>query len=188
MKILARAGISIVAVAAIASFGQGVAAAEVVPDPTAESVAELQTTLESQGIIPEVSTSKGVQTKEYDVTQPGGPRVVIETTEPAPLAPGEIAPKLRAGFGNGIYLYLNHTDQTVLATGGAAALGIAVCAIPGIGQAGCASAVGALAGAAAYIATNGFCTKPSTGSASTPGELEINYLDFPNPLPSFKCV
>ncbi|WP_139277778.1 hypothetical protein [Rhodococcus marinonascens] len=144
-----------------------------------ESVTELQTTLKSQGITPEVSTGKGVQKKEYDVTQPGGPRVVIETTGPAPLAPGEIAPKLRAGVGSGIYLYLNQTDQKVLATAGAAALGVAVCAIPYIGQAGCASAVGALVGAAAYIAANGICR---------PGELEINYADFPNPLPSFKCV
>jgi hypothetical protein len=55
-------------------------------------------------------------------------------------------------------LYLNRTDQGALATGGAVALGIAACALPGVNVVGCAAISGALAAAAYYIANNGFCS------------------------------
>lgn len=151
---------------------------DVLPDPTPESVAALQQSLEGQGYVPTVSTDGGVLTKEYDVTQAGSPRVVIETTEPAPLDPGQIAPRLHVGVGNGVYIYLNRADQTALAAGSATSMGIIICGLPGINVVACGGVAGALVAAASYVASYGIC----------PNEMEVHFGGFLNPGPNIKCL
>ena len=53
---------------------------------------------------------------------------------------------------------LNTVDQQALASGGAAAIGAALCAIPGVGWAAC-TAIGIVVGVATtYIVQNGICS------------------------------
>lgn len=194
MKTLVRSGICAAALTGLVAFGAPsiaaaapeaaapapapAAKASLVDDPTPEQIADLQQALESQGYTPESSTSDGVLTKRYEIDTPDAPRVVVETTEPAPTPPGTITPYLHVGVGNGFYVYLNRADQNALIGGGAALLGASICGIPGVGQAACAGVGTALAAASGYLMTNGLCSN----------ELEINYLSFPNPTPRFKCV
>lgn len=194
MKTLVRSGICAAALTGLVAFGAPsiaaaapeaaapapapAAKASLVDDPTPEQIADLQQELESQGYTPESSTSDGVLTKRYEIDTPDAPRVVVETTEPAPTPPGTITPYLHVGVGNGIYVYLNRADQNALLGGGSIALGSAICSIPAVGQAACGGVAAALGAASGYLMTNGICSN----------ELEINYARFLDPLPRFKCV
>ncbi|SIS23069.1 hypothetical protein [Williamsia sterculiae] len=166
------------AITAVTLGAAQASAAEVQAKPTAESVAAVQHQLESQGVTPTVRTSGGVTTKDYTGTTPSGSRVVVETTQPAPVKPGQVQPQFHVGVGNGIYIYLDRTDQNALIYGGSTALGVVICGTPGVGTLACAGVSGALAAAATYLSSNGFCSN----------ELEIHYLGFPDPFPSVKCV
>ncbi|WP_426515402.1 hypothetical protein ACPPVQ_12390 [Diaminobutyricibacter sp. McL0618] len=57
----------------------------------------------------------------------------------------------------GLYVEFNRTDQGVLASGGGAALGIALCAIPGVGWALCAVVAGVTTAATAAVIAHGLC-------------------------------
>ncbi|WP_245219970.1 hypothetical protein [Rhodococcus qingshengii] len=105
-----------------------------------------------------MSIDGGVLTKEYDHTQAGAPRVVIETTEPAPFDPGQMAQGVHVGAGNGVYIYLNRADQTALAAGSATTMGIIICGLPGINVVACGGVAGALVAAASYVASYGICS------------------------------
>ena len=178
-KWMTKAGVVAAAASMTMMFGQTTAQADVLPEPTEESVAALQTELEGQGYVPETTDAGGVLTKRYEIDEPGAPRFVIETTEQGTIPPGTVTPYFRVGVGNGIYVYLNNAEQQAVLTGGVNALATAICAVPAVGQAACAATIGALNAAAAYINARGaFC----------PNELEINYLRWLNPAPHFKCV
>jgi hypothetical protein len=85
----------------------------------------------------------------------------LEFTAPAV---GGIHPNLSVGSNShGLYIELNRVDQGAIATGGAAAVGIAICAIPAVGWVLCAVVAAILAIAAFYIASYGVCpsSKPN---------------------------
>lgn len=54
-------------------------------------------------------------------------------------------------------LDLNKTDQEALTNGSSAALGVAICALPAVGQVACGFVIAALAIAATYVSNNGVC-------------------------------
>ena len=57
----------------------------------------------------------------------------------------------------GLYVDFNRTDQSVLASGGGAALAVALCAIPGVGWALCVVAAGVTAAATTAVVAHGLC-------------------------------
>lgn len=112
----------------------------------------------------------------FDVESPEGLRAIVVTNEADPNVP---QPRLRAGFGRGVYLYLNRADQSAAANGGAVALSVVACSIPGVNVLGCAAVSGAMAAAATYVNTYGLCAN----------ELEINIRSAnPVQIPTYKCV
>lgn len=78
-----------------------------------------------------------------------------------PQIKGKAGPnELGAGWDGwkGPYISFNRTDQSALLAGGAAALSVAVCAIPGVGWASCAGLVGLVTIAAFYVNEYGRCS------------------------------
>jgi hypothetical protein len=78
-----------------------------------------------------------------------------------PQTKGKTGPnELGAGWDGwkGPYISFNRTDQSALLAGGAAALSVAVCAIPGVGWASCAGLVGLVTIAAFYVNEYGRCS------------------------------
>lgn len=73
--------------------------------------------------------------------------------------PGMITPYLEVLI-NGIHtaIGLNITDQQALAAGGGAALAVAICLIPVVGQIACVIVSVAVAVLTAYLVANGICT------------------------------
>lgn len=67
---------------------------------------------------------------------------------------------------SGPYVVFNRIDQGALAAGAAAALALAICAIPAVGQAACVGAAFIVTTAAFYVAAYGAC------SGSTPNLRE----------------
>lgn len=65
----------------------------------------------------------------------------------------------RLGAGNDglLYIQLNRTDQQALVNGSAAALGVALCAIPAVGWVACAGIAAALGVATVYVNAHGLC-------------------------------
>jgi hypothetical protein len=167
--------------ATVVAFGPATAAADEPEFSSPEAdVVQLQTELESKGVVPSESSDGSTVTKQYVVENPEAPRMVFETSEPAPTPPGQVQPRLRVGAGYGVYVYLNRLDQNALIYGGAAGISAAACA--GLGTIGCGTVSAAMAAGAVYLADNGFCDN----------ELEINFLrPTLNPFDSevhFKCV
>lgn len=74
-------------------------------------------------------------------------------------APSTITPFLEARF-SGIKMAIgfNTTDQQALAAGGGAAIGAAICLIPGVGWAACAAIGVVVSVATTYIFKNGICS------------------------------
>jgi hypothetical protein len=87
---------------------------------------------------------------------------------------GLVSPQFSVGAGWGIYIYLNRSDQMVVAAGGAAGLAVLICAATVL--IGCAAATAALAGAATWVAVRG---------GICPSRLEIHTTVATT---SFKCV
>jgi hypothetical protein len=167
--------------ASVVAFGPSTAVADEpeLSSPEAD-VVQLQTELESKGVVPSESSDGSTLTKQYAVETPDAPRMVFETSEPAPTPPGQVQPRVRVGVGYGVYIYLNPVEQRALIYGGAAGISAAACA--GLGAIGCGTVTGALTAGAVYLAENGFCAN----------DLEINFLrPTVNPFDSeitFKCV
>lgn len=57
----------------------------------------------------------------------------------------------------GVWVKFNNTEQKMIANGGGAALGVAICAIPGVGWALCATTSGIIAAALIYLEAEGYC-------------------------------
>jgi hypothetical protein len=83
---------------------------------------------------------------------------LIQTVQPDASTQYPIVADPSVGFGWGMYIYLNRTDQGALASAGSVGLMIAICAMPAVGWGSCAAVSAGLAGAAYYIAANGFCS------------------------------
>jgi hypothetical protein len=111
---------------------------------------------------PRVSSSVGAST-DVTFTLPHGVQMVFEFASPVVVpAVGTLTVHPDVSVGGQIpylWIQLDRTDQATLAAGGAAALAIAICAIPVVGWAVCAVVAGLLAAAAIYIGANGFCPK-----------------------------
>ncbi|WJS90900.1 MULTISPECIES: hypothetical protein [Microbacterium] len=91
---------------------------------------------------------------------------------------GAIVPMLAGGSNqHGPYLDLNQFDQDLVISGGAAAIGLAACAIPAVGWVSCAAITAALTIAAVALAHNGKCK----------GEFRI-YLNRARDEPQYACV
>jgi len=91
---------------------------------------------------------------------------------------GAIVPMLAGGSNqHGPYLDLNQFDQDLVISGGAAAIGLAACAIPAVGWVSCAAITAALTVAAVALAHNGKCK----------GEFRI-YLNRARDEPQYACV
>ncbi|NUJ87875.1 hypothetical protein HOW07_07630 [Plantibacter sp. MCCC 1A11337] len=74
------------------------------------------------------------------------------------LAVSQDRSRLGGGWGPyGLYVDLNRTDRGIIASGGAGALAVALCALPGVGIPLCAVATGVFVAAAAAIAAHGLC-------------------------------
>lgn len=71
----------------------------------------------------------------------------------------EVSAQLGGGWDDryGLYVDFNRTDQTVLISGGGAALGAAICLIPGAGVPLCIVASAIIGAAIAAISANGLC-------------------------------
>lgn len=62
------------------------------------------------------------------------------------------------GYGDqGLFISLNSTDQGAIAAGAGYAVGAALCALPGVGQAACVVVGSVIAAATYYIGANGVC-------------------------------
>lgn len=57
----------------------------------------------------------------------------------------------------GVWVKFNATEQRMIASGGGAALAVAICAIPGVGWSLCAVTSGIIAAAVVYISERGVC-------------------------------
>lgn len=68
-------------------------------------------------------------------------------------------PRFSVGVGRAVYVYLNQTDQKAVKAGGGAAIGLAVCALPAVGQGACAGVMVVVAMATVYLTKNGFCPR-----------------------------
>lgn len=149
-----------------------------VPDDNATSEDVARTKAELSPLASDIREERvdGRLLTSFDVESPEGLRATVVTNEADPNVP---QPRLRAGFGRGVYLYLNRADQNAVANGGAAALSVVACGIPGVNLFSCAAVSGAMVAAATYINSYGLCAN----------ELEIN-IRSANPLvfPTFKCV
>jgi hypothetical protein len=84
-------------------------------------------------------------------TLPTGSTLTFETPE--------VDAQLGGGWDSrhGLYIELNRVDQGVILAGGGTALGIAMCAIPGVGIPLCAVTSGLIASAVAALAAHGVC-------------------------------
>jgi hypothetical protein len=78
----------------------------------------------------------------------------------------------------GVCVDLDRTDQGALTNGGAAALGVAICFIPAVGQVACVLVGAALAVAATYVSTNGIC----------PNKLRVTIVAVPFTDSGPRCV
>jgi hypothetical protein len=63
------------------------------------------------------------------------------------------------GLGRALYVYLNQTDQKAVKAGGGTAIGLAVCALPAVGQGACAGVMVVVSMALVYLTKNGFCPR-----------------------------
>lgn len=91
---------------------------------------------------------------------------------------GIITPMLSGGSNqHGPYIDLNGFDQDLVISGGAAAIGLAACAIPGLGWVSCVAITAGLTVAAVALSNNGKC----------PGNFRI-YLNRPRDEPHYVCV
>lgn len=90
----------------------------------------------------------------------------FEMALPAPgtaTDPGDIESLIGGGItSNGMYITFNNVDQRALASGAGAALGAAICLIPGIGQAACLVSTGIVAAGIVYVNAYGICPNERT--------------------------
>lgn len=116
------------------------------PETIAQGIEELKSALPNT----EVVDSNGTKTT---FTLPNG----SEMTLVSPTTP-EVQPRLGGGSDNhGPYISLNPFDQDAVIAGGGWALGLAICAIPVVGVAGCAVTGATLAAAGLYLSYNAKC-------------------------------
>ncbi len=108
-------------------------------------------------------------------TLDSGSTIVVE--KPA-SKPGEIAPAWSVGVGWGWYVYLNQSDQRVLAAGGAAGLAVAICGATAL--IGCAAITAAMTTLAAWIADR--------GGICTGSKPYLEYRASPTGQLSYRCV
>ncbi|ALS57277.1 hypothetical protein C5D65_00845 [Rathayibacter toxicus] len=88
----------------------------------------------------------------------GGLTITTVELDASSTVPAIAASLLSGGWDvGGPYVDLNRADQAIVASGGAAGLSVALCAVPGVGVPLCASTSAILTAAAAFIATNGAC-------------------------------
>lgn len=143
---------------------------------TPEELSALKAALNSsKDFSRDVNVSSGVRTLVYTYTS-GSALVLQERVGPVL---GASLNSASVGVGRcrfGFCIYLNGTDQVALKVGGAGVLGVALCAIPGVGQVACAGIGVALAVGMVYLGENPFCAKA----------LEISVL--PPPLASPRCT
>ena len=108
----------------------------------------------------QVSVSAGVRTHAYTYTS--GSTVVLREPIGAVAAAtpfAAMAPSVDVhgcGFLT-LCLDLNKTDQEALTNGSSAALGVAICLLPAVGQVACGFVATALAIGATYVSHNGLC-------------------------------
>lgn len=140
-----------------------------VSEAGAPSTALVQTTTAGPIRVVESATQLPAGGTSYVV---GSGSVVTVVPEKAAAA-GVVSPQFSVGVGWGVYIYLNRIDQGAVATGAAAGLAVAICAIPAVNTFGCAAVAAVLATAAFYIAAYGMC----------PSRMEINM-----PSGNIKCV
>jgi len=131
---------------------------------TPQQWATIKADLNASSLPRTVTVSGGIRTFTY--TLPSGSTLVL--SEPVGPQP-ELTTDLRVdwcGFFS-ICVYLNRADQAALAAGGAVALGALICIVgtPAV----CVVAGIALAVAASYIGSYGFC----------PNELRVELLPWP---------
>jgi hypothetical protein len=101
------------------------------------------------------SLEAGVQVQTF--TLPNGFQYSF-SLHPKIIGTQTVHPNLGGGWDNyGLYVSFNRFDQGAIATGGGAAIAIAICAIPGVGWAACAVAAGLVGAATYYIAAYGMC-------------------------------
>lgn len=137
---------------------------------TPEEIAQIQGDAAADATDIRQSVVGGRMLTEYDVEGADGLRATVVTNEPDPDA---IQPRMRAGVGWGLYLYLNKSEQEALFTGGAAGIAAAACALPALGALSCGAIAAALGVAVTWLNNNGLCDN----------ELEIRL-----PVTRLKCV
>lgn len=111
-------------------------------------VIALSAALDAGGVPSHPSVLRGTVRTTYIL--PSGSTIVVERPR---VTSGAVSPQFSIGVGWGTYIYLNRTDQQVVAAGGAAGLAVLICASTTV--IGCAAVSAALAGAATWIATRG---------------------------------
>ena len=110
------------------------------PPPAPSATAEVRDLADLPDDLPDGATVAQFGTGSYVVALPGS------TATPAE--------PLSVGVGRTIYIYLNRTEQSMLANGGAAGLAALACATGGIAV--CVGVSAALAAAATWVNRNGF--------------------------------
>jgi hypothetical protein len=143
---------------------------------TPEELSALKAALDSsKDLTRHVNVSAGVRTLTYTYTS--GSALVLEERVGPDLGASLNSASVGAGrCGFGFCIRLNRTDQAALKAGGVGVLGVALCAIPGVGQVACAGIGVALAVGMVYLGDNPFCAK----------ELAIRVL--PPPLAFPRCT
>jgi len=148
---------AITAAFAVASLAFVAPVANASPAPATTEVQAVAPTLQS---IPNSGALRVV--KDVSQLPVGGVSYVVGSGSIVTAAPQstsvDASPLFSVGVGWGVYIYLNRVDQGAVATGGAAGLAVAICAIPAVNVFGCAAVVAVLATAAFYIAAYGFCS------------------------------
>jgi len=88
----------------------------------------------------------------------------FESGPSSPVRSGtSINPLLGGGWDyKGMYVSFNALDQQALIAGGAAALGIAICLIPAVGQIACGVVAVIITVATVYVANHGICSNKRT--------------------------
>lgn len=105
----------------------------------------------------EDTPSEAVYTFHVPVADPSVPGGVFDLTIAAPKD-GAITPQIGGGSDSiGVYILLNPFDQNLIISGGAYAVGAALCAIPAIGWVSCLAIQAAVTVAATWIGVHGTC-------------------------------
>jgi hypothetical protein len=131
--------------------------AQSAPQVTGEQIAEAFAELSASDLPREMTVSRTETLTTFDLE---GTAV---TFSKANRRGASETPDLNGGYDKyGMYISFNSTDQEALVNGGAVALGVAICAIPGVGWIACGVVAVIIAIATTYINAHGICPDGKT--------------------------